>query len=496
MSTIRKDSIKASIWIYIGFAIGALNTYLFTHAKWFTPEEYGLTRAMTEIAMLFFAFSSLGSTSIVSKFFPYYQDKLAPAKNDLLGLAILISAAGFLCVALSIYFFQPVIIKKFSANSALLVNYFHWIVAMAFFILYYFVLEVYAQSQRMGIITNILKEVVLRVLIFGLIVSKINGWISTHSFMILFCLQYSIILLLLGCLLAKEKKLWIQFKLSKVTFRYKRLLIAIMMYTALTMVVSMLRQSIDGIVLAAKMSLGSLAIFGIATYMVSLMQAPLRSMIAITLPTLSQAWKEKNFNEIQRIYHRSSITLFSFSLFVFFIIWINFDSLIIILNLNPSYLQGKWVFFLLSIVAILDMSLGLASQIIATSTYWGFQFWTGFVLTIIIVPLSILFTNQYGILGPAIASLGATIVFNLMRYYFLSKKFHFQPFTIKTLEVIVLILVCYAVIWPMKNVLHGWSLMIVQTIFFSLFFAFLFYIRNISLDFNQLVQKGYEKVFS
>ena len=45
MSIIRRQSIISSILIYLGFAFGALNTYLFTREGGpFTKEEYGLTQ--------------------------------------------------------------------------------------------------------------------------------------------------------------------------------------------------------------------------------------------------------------------------------------------------------------------------------------------------------------------------------------------------------------------------------------------------------------------
>ncbi|MEI9959248.1 MAG: hypothetical protein WDM90_23710 [Ferruginibacter sp.] len=70
MSQIRKNSLKSSAWIYIGFLIGAVNTYFFTHKAWFSTDEFGLTRVMLEVGLLFYSFSTLGVTSYLYKFFP------------------------------------------------------------------------------------------------------------------------------------------------------------------------------------------------------------------------------------------------------------------------------------------------------------------------------------------------------------------------------------------------------------------------------------------
>src|SRR4051812_12338273 len=126
MSQIRKRSLKATTWIYVGFLIGALNTYFLTHKNWFTTDQNGLTRAMIEISQLVFAFSTLGVTSYLYKFFPYYKGNLEPRKNDLLGIALMISLIGFALTCLGIFMLEPVIIRKFSANALLLVQYFYW----------------------------------------------------------------------------------------------------------------------------------------------------------------------------------------------------------------------------------------------------------------------------------------------------------------------------------------------------------------------------------
>ena len=144
MSQIRKRSLKATTWIYIGFLIGALNTYFLTHKNWFNTDQNGLTRAMIEISQLIFAFSSLGVTSFLYKFFPYYHDNLSPRKNDILGLALMVATAGFIVTCAGLFLLEPVIVRKFSANSLLLVEYFYWILPMAFFVLLYNILESYA----------------------------------------------------------------------------------------------------------------------------------------------------------------------------------------------------------------------------------------------------------------------------------------------------------------------------------------------------------------
>lgn len=487
MSQIRKNSLKATTWIYVGFLIGAINTYFLTHKNWFTTDQNGLTRAMIEISQLIFAFSTLGTTSFLYKFFPYYQDNLTSKKNDLLTVALTVAIGGFIITCLGIFLMEPLIVRKFSANSILLVEYFFWILPMAFFVLLFNILEAYSYGFSKGVFTSLLKETILRLYTLSVILLKVFGFINFKTFITLFSLQYAVIVIILAWQLHSEEKLWLSFTISRVTKKFSKKIFAILSLTFIVIIVSVLRQSIDGLVLAAKQDLGKVAIFGLAAYMVSVLQAPFRSIVAVTVPILSRAWKDKDHREIRKIYQRSSINLLGFSLFIFFCIWLNFTNAILFFGINPEYLEGKWVFFVLGMVTIIELGTGVNGQIIGTSVYWRFELWTSLLLTAMIIPLSYYLTVKYGIIGPAIANLFSFTVYNFIRYWFLWKKFHMQPFSLKTVELLVVAVLAYLVSYfSTKNMGGIWAILI-STMLFSVIFIPLIYWRNISPDLKPVI---------
>jgi O-antigen/teichoic acid export membrane protein len=488
MSQIRKNSLKTSVWIYAGLIIGAINTYFLTQKAWFTTDQAGLTRAMLEVGLLLFAFSTLGVTSFLYKFFPYYADNLAPKKNDILSIALIVSIFGFAITASCAWLFEPLIVRKFSANALLLVQYFHWTLPMGFLILMYQVLEAYAYGFNKGIFTSVLKETVLRVYTSAIIILKLFGVISFHTFIALYSFQYGVIIVILFINLYLEKKIWLSFSISRVTKKFRKKIFAMMALTLIVIVVSMLRQTIDGLVLASKIKLSKVAVFGLAAYMVSVLQVPLKSIIAITTPLLSRAWKDKNLKEIDRIYKRSSINLLTFSLFVFFCIWLNFTQAIHFFGINSEYLEGKWPFFLLGIVTIIEMGTGVNSQIIGTSIYWRFEFWTNILLTALIIPLSYFLTVSYGILGPAIANVFSFSAYNTIRYIFLLKKFSMQPFSVKTFEVIIIAAIAYAITFLLFDKMEGITGLTVRTVVFTVLFITTTYLRNITPDLKPILE--------
>ena len=60
MSEVRRQSIISTLFVYAGFFIGFINTFLFTRQdSVFTTSEYGLTSIFIAIGNLMFAFANL-----------------------------------------------------------------------------------------------------------------------------------------------------------------------------------------------------------------------------------------------------------------------------------------------------------------------------------------------------------------------------------------------------------------------------------------------------
>src|SRR5829696_7326208 len=114
MSQIRRQSIISSLVVYMGFALGFLNTYLFTREGGFTKEEYGLTGIFIALANLMFSFANLGMTSYIYKFYPYYKGNLETKKIDILSWALLISLVSFCFIIVAGLYFKDFIAYKFA----------------------------------------------------------------------------------------------------------------------------------------------------------------------------------------------------------------------------------------------------------------------------------------------------------------------------------------------------------------------------------------------
>ena len=487
MSVIRRQAIISSLLIYIGFAFGALNTYLFTRNGIFTPEQYGLTRAFIVIGQFFYGFAGFGLASVIYKFYPYYKDNLSGKKNDLLTLALLLALFGFVITTLGGVIFESVVVKKFIAKSPLILKYYYWVFPFTFFLLFFSILEAYSWSIGQTVIPNFLREAGFRVATTLLIILFIVTGKNFDLFIKLFSFLYAISFIALLFYLIKLKEFHLVTEISRVTKKFRKKMLALMGYVYGGSLVSIGAQSVDFLAIASFRGLNFGAVFDFSSYLANVIQVPQRSLISISIPVLSRAWKEKDLATIERIYKRSSLNLLLVSIFLFSIIWLNYDNAVAALKLNPIYEQGKWVVFVLAFKNIIDMGTGVNSQIIGTSTSWRFEFFSGIILLILAVPLNIILVKEYGIIGSAWSNFAAYFVYNLIRIIFLKRKFNLLPFTKQTGWVLLHGAACFSIVYFLLKPLDGWIGIVLRSVVFVLLYGITAVLFRISPDVKPVV---------
>ena len=476
MSQIRRQSIISSLLVYIGFALGFLNTYLFTKEGGFTQEEYGLVGIFIAVASLMYAIANLGMPPYIGKFFPYYKYNLQPKQNDLLTWALLVSLIGFLLVTIAGIYFKDLIILKFGKNSPQFVTYYFWIFPLGLGLTIFSVIESYAWQLQRSVFTIFLREIQFRVFATFLILLVFAGIIKQFDFFIkIYSFTYLAIAVCLVIYLISKGEFHLTFKLSRVSKKfYKKILTMVSFVFGGTMLYG-ISLIFDSVVIASVLpeGLAGVAVFTLGQYMANLIQAPQRGIIASSMGPLSKAWRDKDLSRIDNIYKQSSINQLIFAVGMFCLLWLNFADGIVTFKLQAGYLDARWIFFFVGLYRIIDMGTGLNSQIINTSVHWRFEFFTGTILLLITLPLTYFLTKSpLGLLGPPIASLMSFTVYNTIRYWFLWHKYQLQPFTIKTLYTILLALGTYGVCYFLMDAHTGFWWMVLRSILFIILFGY------------------------
>lgn len=488
MGDIRRQTILSSIVIYIGFAIGFINTYFYVKNGTFTPEQYGLTRLFNDIGITFYSFATLGVLSYVYKFHPFYKQNLSRKENDQAALSLIVISLGFLLVVLGSILFKPLFIQKFSEKSILLITYYYWILPFTFGILFFTIFEAFAWFAQESILTNFLKETGLRLIQSALIAAFVIGWINFDSFIKIFSFSYIIIASILIFYLIYTNKIAFNFKISRVTKKFRKKIVWLMILIYGSLVVNTVAMYIDSIIIASvsQKGLADVGVYTLATFIAATIQVPQRSIISAVIPVLSNSWKTKDYTEIQRIYSRTSINLLLLALFIFFLIWLNLNDMFTVLNINSNYETGKMVILILGISKIIDAGTGVNSQIIGTSNFWKFEVFTGILLLAISIPLNYYLVKRYNINGSAWSNLIAYGIYNFVRLFFIWKKFNMQPFSVKTILALTVSFLIYLLCFYLFRGMNNWGGIILRSAVFSTAFVLSIFYLKITPDAQQL----------
>lgn len=485
MSQVRRQSIISTLFVYGGLLTGFVNTYLFTRqGSPFTPSEYAMTGIFIAVGNLMFAFSNFGMVAVVYKFYPYYNDNLQKRKNDLLTWTLLVSLVGFCLVILAGVVFKDLVIRKFGGNSPLFLEYYRWTFPFGFGIMLFSLFEVFAWNIRKSIFTTFLREVFFKVLTLALIFLLSYNLIDDFGvFIKIYAFTYLATALVLLAFLVYKKEFFLTLKISRVTKKFYKKMVSMATLVYFGGTIFMIAQFIDTLVIMSLLGTGPAGIFALGSVVSGLVQAPQRGAIAASVPVLSKAWKDKNYEKINLIYQRSGINLLIASLGIFLLIWLSYTDLVNTFKLKPAYLDSLWIFFFFGLARVVDLGTGVNSQIIGTSVFWRFEFVSGMVLLLLAVPLNYMLVKEYGIIGAGYSNLVAMSVYNAIRLIFLNRKYKMHPFSSKTLYAILLALVSYVICYFAFRDMHGFMGILLRSfVFLGLYGGSVIYF-NLTPDF-------------
>ncbi len=400
---------------------------------YFSKEDQGLVRAMIDIGATLSVFCTLGTLPVVYKFFPFYNHYLGSNKNELPFITLLINLFGFGILLVIGWYNKDFIIRKLG-KSPTLGHYFNYVYPYTFFLLLFYWLEAFAWGLHKGVMTNFLRETLVRILTTLLILVFGLQWINLNQFIALFSCIYVLPMLYLWYTLIQSKQ-W-SFKsisISSVTRRLKGRMISFALFVFAGQFFNLLARTNDTFMIVGLKGLSDASIFAIATYVSAILEIPQRSLNSISIPILAKAWKEKDFDNIKHIYHKSVSNLLAVGLLLFGLIWLNIQNLVSFLNWISHKQGGGYdalvnLAFIMGLAKLIDLGTGVNSQIIGTSNYWKFDFLTNVLFVIVSIPLNYYLIQHYDLIGLAYSNLIAYTLYNSVRFSFLYFKFNLQPY--------------------------------------------------------------------
>jgi len=439
LGVIQRQSLKNLLSAYAGIALGFISLFLI-QPRLLTPEELGLTRILYSFSFLIATFVPLGVNNITNKYFPSFNN---PERKNYgyIGFAMLITLIGLLISFALLWLTKNYVMSVYQTKSKLFVEYYYCIFPMIAIFSAIFTLTTYLIVRLKTTVPPFINDVVVRILVMGVVTIYHFQLLTFSQFIYGFIGVYIIqLILLLSYLYYIEKPGWIIewgfFKKQPVSSMFTY---GLMLWTGTVAVVGF--KELSTIMLARFMSLEYVAIYTIAAFIPTVIEAPLGALEKIASAKISYAWNENNKIEIQKIYNKSVKYLLLIGGLLFVGINVNIVNL---LNFLPSkYSEGHYVVLIISISSMFNMATGLNNAILLYSN----KYKPGALLMVLLVVvnfiLQMLLVPHIGLIGAAIATAVSQILFNGANFLMVWRYFHFQPFDKTTLLILAMITGCF-----------------------------------------------------
>ncbi|MFO7829025.1 MAG: lipopolysaccharide biosynthesis protein [Bacteroidales bacterium] len=439
MGIIIKQSIKGSIWSYLGVLIGFVTTaYLYT--EYLTPEVVGLFGLLIAFSTLFGQISLLGLRGVISRLFPYFRDK-ASGHNGFLLIGLLFLTVGFSLFLIAYLFFSPQLIENNLEKSKLFADYVFLLLPLTLAAMVFVFLDTYNKVLYNVVFGTFLKEFLQRALIMLSVLLYIFNLINLHMLIVAFVLSVSIKSIMILIFLIGKGEFKLRIKRGFIDKKFRREIFSVALFSTLSGLGTMIVFNIDKIIVNKMLDLSNTGVYTIAFYFGTLVIIPSRPLLKIAGTLIADAWKNNDLQQVKTIYYKSCINQFIIGGFIFLGIWANIDNILLILG--EDYLESKWVIFFIGLGYLFDLMTGANAQFIAYSKYFRVSLY--FILSLIAIAIGLLYflIPLFGITGAAIAIAISLFLNNLMRFLFIYIKFKFQPFNYKFLIIALLYMSIY-----------------------------------------------------
>ena len=442
MGIIRKQSIISTIYIYAGVLIGFVSTGILM-PRFLSETQNGIVKLLISYSLLFAQFASLGFQTATVRYFPYFKNK-PKGHHGYFFLLTVIGIIGFALFLILYYLIKGPVLDFESAKNSEFAHYFFLIVPLTFFFLFFNLLDVYARVLIQSTIGTFLKELLQRVFILLVIILYILDLIGFWYFIIFYVAAASLPTLILYIFLWKRGEIFLKPDFSMIRQNLLGPMISLSVYGLLIGFSQIAISQIDSILINFFKNPAQTGIYAITFYYGTLVILPSRAIFRIAPTFIAEAFKVNDHATIRSIQYKSCLNQLLLGAGLFILLWLNIDNVFRILP--PEYLAGKYVIFFIGITNLISMAGGLSSQVITNSDYYRYNGIFVLLYLILTVILNVILIQAMGIVGASLAAMISMLVFTVIKFEFIRRKFSIQPYDRNHLKIIAISVISFLIV--------------------------------------------------
>jgi O-antigen/teichoic acid export membrane protein len=301
-------------------------------------------------------------------------------------------------------------------------------------------------------------------------------------------------LLILLWMLVRSGQFPINMTVSSVTQRLWKRMLVFSLFVFSGQFLNVVARTADTIVISSQSAngLSDTAVFTIATYLITIMDVPLRGMTGITTSIIAKAWRDRDLAKINSLYKKTALNLLVVGLAIFCVILLNMNNAMKFLG--PEYGLLPKIVLIIGLAKIIDLGTGLNSQILLSSKFWRVDFITNMCFVFFSIVLNVMLVKRYNLIGSAYATVISYFVYNLTRFVYIWKLFKLQPYSWSNLKALAIAAVGLLAVWQLPKVSNIFVDSTVRgLIFIAIYGAGILYLQ-ISEDITSLYHHTLQRV--
>lgn len=486
MGIVVKQTIRTSFITYVGALVGYVNI-IWLLPKYLEPDQIGLLRALQDLALLLAPFAALGLNQSIIRFAPKFKGKDLHAFFTFTFLSTLLTISLF---SFLFFLFEGLLLSPFIEKAPLIAEYANVALLLVILMVLLFLLEGFSRSQLRIVFPNFVREVCIRA--FTTITILLFIWFWRDMEVLIYSLIgiYGLALLVLASYLFTRRGLRLNTNFKILDKPFIKELGRYALFTFLGSSGVMIVQKVDSLMVSSLIGTYANGIYTTAFFIAVVIEMPNRAILQITVPLLAKAFEKKDLKEVKTLYTEAAINQLLIGLLLFIGIVINLPNLFSLMPKGEIFASGTWVVVLIGLGKLIDILAGVNGEIIVMSRYYRFNLIAVGILALLTILFNYFLIPIFGLTGAAMASLGAIVFYNIVKYLFVYQKFSIQPFSWKTLKALLVgcLVLSVGLLYPqMENV---WLDLFFRSGIVSILYLSLVYWLQLSKEANEIIRGG------
>ena len=437
MSIIGRQTIKSTIYIYLGVVIG-----FFVRAHFFpnylSEAEIGVLALLVSYGSLFTQVALLGFNHATIKYFPFFRNT-ENGHGGFLSIYLVVISGGFLIFLLTYKIIGGLVIDE----SNLFGQYYYLCIPLTFGLLIFTVMDNYNTVLYNASTGVLLREFGLRVLMLLALIPLIYNLINFEQFAQIYVAAFSVIALFLIAFIIWRGECHLNFRFRVLERQMIRAMASISFFGFLTGLNNVAILQVNNILIDLYYDEAQTGIYVTNFFFAALILLPSRGLNKIAPTLISDAFKINNLQAIRIIQYKSTINQQLIALLLLVGLYINLHNIYKILP--ESFAIGSWVIILTGLANLIQMTGGVSGAIIGFSNYYRFNTYLSVMQLVLLVCINMVLLPLLGITGAAVATLSIVAILNIFKFLILKRKFNIQPYNKKHLMAIGTALLCIAI---------------------------------------------------